>query len=104
VNKEQKKTGKFEQGESGNKAGRPKGSQNKMTRQVKDVINKLLECFTDADIKKLYNKLKDKKPDTLINFLARIAPKDLNVKGEFRKSELSKSINELVKQDNANVG
>jgi hypothetical protein len=109
-NKEQEKTGRFEQGQSGNTAGRPKGSQNKITRQVKDVINKLLECLTDEDILSLYAELRDKKPEVLLNFIGKIAPKDLNVKTDFKLSPLAEELKKLregniVKTDsNTNIG
>lgn len=92
----------FEKGNNLGK-GRPEGRPNKLTRQVKDVINKLLECMTDEDVRLLYDDLKTNKPEVLISFIGRIAPKDLNVKTEVKTSDLSESIQELIKKDSTNI-
>ena len=89
----------------GNKqgAGRPKGSENKFTREVKDVIQRLLNCMTDKDLQEIYLHLKTEKPETLINFIGKIAPKDLNIKGDVKTSKLSESIERLINKDSDNI-
>jgi hypothetical protein len=93
----------FKKGESGNKAGRPKGAENKFTREVKDVIQRLLNCMTDGDLEEIYLHLKTEKPETLINFIGKIAPKDLNIGGDLKVSKLSESIERLIDKDNTDV-
>jgi hypothetical protein len=62
--------------------GRQKGSQNKMTQDIKRVINKLLSCITDSEIVDLYKRVKKNKPEVIFHFLSKIAPKDLSFSGE----------------------
>jgi hypothetical protein len=94
--------GKFEEGNKKG-AGRPKGAENKFTREVKDVIQRLLNCMTDEDLKEIYTHLKTEKPETLISFIGKIAPKDLNIKGDVKTSKLSDSIQRLIDKDNTSI-
>jgi hypothetical protein len=95
----------FKKGESGNKAGRPKGAENKFTREVKDVIQRLLNCMTDEDLEEIYLHLKTEKPETLINFIGKIAPKDLNVKTDLAKNPLLEKLAkfDVKSDDNTNI-
>jgi hypothetical protein len=86
--------GKFKEGNKQG-AGRPKGSLNKQTRLIKDVINKLLECSTDDDIQDIYDYLKAEKPEALLAFYAKIAPKKMNVETEFKNSPLADELKKL---------
>ena len=67
-----------------NLKGRKKGTKNKITREIKDVINKLLECSTDDDIKGIYDELRKDKPEVILNFWGKIAPKVLDLSGKIK--------------------
>jgi hypothetical protein len=83
--------------------GRQKGTQNKITRDIKEVVNKFLEYLTDDKIKDIAERVDSVKPEVLINFVSKIAPKDLNISGELKKSPLSESIDKLLESENTNV-
>ncbi len=77
--------------------GRKKGSLNKMTTDIKAVINKLITCI-DGDLNKIYKEVREEDPNVLINFLGRIAPKDLNIKADVTSSPMSEEIKKLREQ------
>jgi hypothetical protein len=83
--------------------GRQKGTQNKITRDIKEVVNKFLEYLTDDKIKDIAERVDSVKPEVLINFVSKIAPKDLNISGELKKSPLSESIDRLIDKDKDSV-
>jgi hypothetical protein len=90
----------------GNKTGgRAKGTPNKLTREVKDVIQRLLNCMTDEDLKEIYDDLKLNKPETLVGFIGKIAPKDLNVKTDVVKNPILEKLAkfEVKDDDNTNI-
>ena len=72
----------FEKGKSGNPSGRKKGSKNKYNQVIQKKIEALLDCFTKKDILAIYKDLKKDKPETLVHFLAKIAPKTLALDAE----------------------
>jgi hypothetical protein len=95
---------------AGNKEsnGRPKGSLNKQTRAIKDVINKLMECSTDDDLQDIYSELKKNNPSALLSFYGKIAPKKLDVETEFKPSELASELKKIreetvVEDSNTNI-
>ena len=59
-------------------AGRKAGSLNKQTQEIKEVISYILELSTKERIEKAVLKLWDKRPDTMLGFISRIAPKQLD--------------------------
>jgi hypothetical protein len=94
TNKPKRKPG-FEKGHK-LATGRPKGSLGKATRQLKEIQQKLLECYTDDDVESIYSQLKRDKPEALLNYIAKIAPKDLTVEvRENIDSPIAKAIQEL---------
>jgi len=70
---------KYVKGQSGNPSGKPVGTLNKQTREVKEVINYLVSALKDGDLDDMLNYLKREKPEAVLNFLSKIAPKDLTV-------------------------
>jgi hypothetical protein len=100
VDKDEK--GQFIEGNKCGK-GRPKGSQNKITRDIKEVINKFLEYLTDDKIKDIAERVDSVKPEVLINFVSKIAPKDLNISGELKTSHLSRSIDRMIDKEKDSV-
>ena len=68
--------------------GRKKGVPNKVTREIKELFERLVGFVTDQDLFDFYKKLK-KRPDLFIKFLHLISPKDLNI---FFKNPLTKNI------------
>jgi hypothetical protein len=77
--------------------GRKKGSRNKMTVEIKEVINKLVNCINN-DLDEIYNGVKEDQKNVLVNFLGKIAPKDLNIKAEVKSSPMSEEIKKLREQ------
>ena len=59
--------------------GRPKGSPNKITRQIKEIIQQIADCSSEEEVKEAVAKLWAKDPRTMMSFLGRVAPKSLEV-------------------------
>lgn len=76
--------------EKGNKhgKGRPTGSENKATRDIRYIVNKILENVTDKDITTIMTEIKTEKPEALLSFIGKIAPKKLTVDGEIKNKLL----------------
>ena len=89
------KDGKFREGN----AGRPKGALNKTTRDVKYIIQQVLDNINDNDIVDIVNQLKQESPKELLSFIGKIAPKDLTIKGEFKPSGMAIEIKKLREQN-----
>jgi len=61
---------KFKEGQSGNPSGRPKGSENKATGELRQVISDVLKSeLTPAKLRKLLRGMKDAEK---LNFMVRL--------------------------------
>jgi site-specific DNA-adenine methylase len=61
------------------KGGRKKGIPNKVTKEAKELFNRIIGFINDEDLYNFYNRLK-KSPHLFISFLKLVAPKDLSIK------------------------
>ena len=68
--------GLFKPGKSGNPAGRPKGSRNKLTE---DFLKALSDDFS-ANGADAITACRTEKPDVYLKVIAAVIPKDINVK------------------------
>jgi hypothetical protein len=66
----------FKPGEVTNPNGRPVGSENKLNSRIKRRLNSILDKLDDP---RLTTAVNNAKPGELLSFIAKIAPKDLNV-------------------------
>lgn len=67
-------------------AGRPKGSENKITREVKSVIQFMVNHIGDPDaMRERLDRIDAHHPEVLVHFMAKVAPKELNVKGDVER-------------------
>jgi hypothetical protein len=89
----------------GNKTGgRQKGTPNKMTIEVKTVVNKILQYINEDDkLQAILDDIKINKPEVYVNFVAKLAPKDLNVRTEPIDNELLQSLRDLRNKDNTST-
>ena len=61
-------------------AGKKKGTKNKATREVEEVIGRMVEYISDpAHMAQILADCARKTPHVLVNFMGRIAPKDLSI-------------------------
>ena len=67
--------GKFQPGESGNKAGRPKGSANVLTKELRSKLKDLLDHELDGLPELLDGLPPDKRLDIIIKLLGFVMPK-----------------------------
>jgi len=75
--------------------GRPKGAINKQTRDIKAVIAHLIERLQDGKLDEMLDTLFIDKPDVVLNFIAKIAPKDLTIKGEIIHHPIAEELKKL---------
>ena len=83
----------FKKGEG----GRPKGCQNEQTKDIKSIIQRMLNHLgKDQKIEDMLDTLEVEDPKIIIAFLAKVAPKSLEVKESKGKSRL------LIEMEKAN--
>ena len=68
----------FEKGQSGNPTGREKGSRNKNTEKIEQLIDTILNTETIEEIKVQVKKLIKEDFNQFLVFLAKISPKQLH--------------------------
>ena len=60
--------------------GRPKGVSNKVNAEIREVIQKCVNWINEPErFNKIMSDVAENNPSILINFLAKVAPKDLNI-------------------------
>jgi len=78
---------RYKKGESGNPNGKPKGAVNKITRDMKELHEKIIVAIQkEVGIENIIMKCK---PDTVLSYIAKVMPKDMNI-------TLTKSPKELL--------
>lgn len=60
--------------------GRPEGSPNKIDRDIKQVISEMVTRIGQPE--EMDKIMREAKSDTKLNFLAKVAPKDMKITGE----------------------
>lgn len=78
---------KFKKGESGNPAGRAKGSKNKFTN-LKESFLKAYEAKDGFGGDKKLKEFAKKHPETFLNMITKLFPKDIKVGGDEEAKEL----------------
>mgnify|MGYP000273982914 CR=1 FL=1 len=67
-------------GEILNPKGRPKGAISKANAEIKEVINNMVNWINEpVRFKEIMLRVAANKTEVLVNFLAKIAPKDINL-------------------------
>jgi hypothetical protein len=60
--------------------GRPPGAENKDTREIKAVVRDMVAYLGQNDrIQKVMDKVCEDQPQVVLNFLAKVCPKDINL-------------------------
>jgi hypothetical protein len=77
-----------------NPTGRPKGAISKVNSEIKEVISKAVKWINDPErFDQIMSDVAESKPEVLINFLAKVAPKDLNIEvGEKKENPVLQNI------------
>ena len=71
--------------------GRKKGSLNKQTRDIKEIHGQMLEAISgNITIEEL---VEITKPDTLVNYIAKALPQNLNIKADINSPPAIININ-----------
>ena len=78
--------------------GRPAGTPNKQTIDIKEIVNEILDYVRTNDFKDWMGQIKEEKPEVFLNFVAKIAPKDLTVNVEEKESRFLKAVEEAKKE------
>ena len=59
-------------------SGRPKGTPNKVTREIRAVIGAMVNHWGDpVKLRDMMDRLVKERPEVVVNFLARVAPRDM---------------------------
>jgi hypothetical protein len=67
-------------GINGPKPGRPKGVPNQINRDIKAVIQHMVDWVGQPDrLSAILEEVAANRPEVLVNFLAKVAPKDISV-------------------------
>ena len=90
----------FKPGQSGNPNGRPKGSPNRINREIKDVVNRILENLDDPRIDKIMIDIMEEKPEAVLSFLGKVAPKDISINKSKEPNRLIEEL-KLIREPNA---
>jgi hypothetical protein len=62
------------------KGGRPPGAENQTTREIKAVVQSMVDYLGDHDrLQAIMDAVAASKPEVIINFMAKICPKDINL-------------------------
>lgn len=70
----------FTKGQVANPKGRPKGIPNKANQELKKFIENTLEFVNDKErFQTIMANVAEKQPQVFLNFIAKIAPKDLHI-------------------------
>ena len=79
--------------------GRPKGAANRETREIRVAIQEMVNYIGEpARLRRILDRVEETNPTALINFMARVAPKDLvPAMGNARDTPLAKWIEEMSK-------
>lgn len=97
---------KFQEGQSGNPAGRPKGAKNKASDEVKAMVERMITGNAGA-LEKTFKALKGKaKIKALTDLLPYVIPKQQSVSASidfenFTDEQLDEIINRLIKKSHA---
>jgi hypothetical protein len=67
--------------------GRKPGVPNKKTREIQEIVDTLLSALTDGKLDAMLEQLLIDKPEAVMSFIAKIAPKETTVKVDSGKLE-----------------
>jgi hypothetical protein len=60
--------------------GRPPGCDNKATRDIKEVVQSMVDYLGDKErLQAIMDSVAANKPEVIVNFMAKICPKDINL-------------------------
>lgn len=60
--------------------GRPPGSITKDQRDIKEVVQSMVSYLGQSDrMQAIMDKVADTKPEVIVNFMAKVCPKDINL-------------------------
>ena len=75
--------------------GRPIGKENKKTRDIKEVVSHLVSSLENGRLDDMLEQLFIDKPEAVLNFIAKIAPKDLNIQADIKSNPLAEALKAL---------